>query len=118
MIAETKSPKPDFSSPAVFLPRPLVDAVIFMAAKEEVSATQSAQGGGRGGWKGETNSGLETSVVSCVKRKTYSGNHHVVLFPHHPPPLRLPSSVSVRTFFWLSLCLSVPDYRTMTALRS
>lgn len=87
-----------------------------MAAKEEVSATQSAQGGGRGGCKGETNSGLETSVVSSVETKAY---HHVVLFPHHPPPLRrLPPSASFRTYFWLSFCLPVPDYRTMIALGS
>lgn len=86
-----------------------------MAAKEEVSATQSAQGG----WKDETNSGLETSVVSSVETKTYSSNHHVVLFPHHPPPLRhLPPSASFRTFLWLSFCLPVPDYRTMIALGS
>lgn len=90
-----------------------------MAAKEEVSATQSAQGGGRGGCKDETNSGLETSVVSSVETKTNSGNHHVVLFPHHPPPLRrLPPSASFRTYFWLSFCLPVPDYRTMIALGS
>lgn len=68
-----------------------------MAAKEEVSATQSAQGGGRGGWKGETNSELETSVVSSVETKAY---HHVVLFPHHPPPLQHLSELS-------SGCLSV-----------
>lgn len=86
-----------------------------MAAKEEVSATQSAQGGGRGGCKDETNSGLETSVVSSVETKAY---HHVVLFPHHPPPLRLPPSASFRTFLWLSFCLPVPDYRTMIALGS
>lgn len=86
-----------------------------MAAKEEVSATQSAQGGGRGGWMDETNSGLETSVVSSVETKAY---HHVVLFPHHPPPLRLPPSASFRTFLWLSFCLPVPDYRTMIALGS